>query len=116
MRVHQLFEDDAGVSHFRDVALRWDDVRGASQFARTYPAAGIIMRETTKEYDVARHPAPRREYVVNLGGGVDIAAGDGESRHIAQGDAVMLDDLKGNGLGATFASGAMRAFTILAVE
>ena len=116
MRIHNLFEDEAGVSHFRDVELRWEDVRGASELTRKYPAAGIIMRETTKDYDAGRHPAPRRQYIINLDAGVNITAGDGETRYIGPGEAVMVEDPEGKGEISKFVADAMRHSTVLAVE
>jgi arginine repressor len=36
------------------------------------------------DYDLDWHPAPRRQYIINLDAGVQITASDGEARVIAR--------------------------------
>jgi hypothetical protein len=50
------------------------------QLSKRLPATGIIFRETQAEHDIDWHPAPRRQYIINLDAGVKITASDGESR------------------------------------
>ena len=61
------------------------------------PATGIIFRATPGSYDYAWHPAPRRQYIINLDAGVKITASDGESRLIAAGDIILVEDTTGKG-------------------
>ncbi|HEY4921040.1 MAG TPA: hypothetical protein VII40_13120, partial [Xanthobacteraceae bacterium] len=42
-------------------------------------------------------PAPRRQYIINLDGGVQITASDGESRVIGAGEVVLVEDITGKG-------------------
>ena len=64
MRIRNLYEDDAGVSHFRDIEVRGKSYANRTRLARE-PASFIIFRETTQDYTVDWHPAPRRQYVIN---------------------------------------------------
>jgi hypothetical protein len=116
MRIHNLFEDEAGVSHFRDIEVGWEEIRGASKFSARHPAAGIVFRETTKDYTVDWHQAPRRQYVINLDAGVHITSGDGETRYIGPGEIVLVEDTKGKGHISKFVGGAMRRSIFVAVE
>jgi quercetin dioxygenase-like cupin family protein len=43
------------------------------------------------------HPAPRRQYIINLDGGVQLTASDGESRVIGAGEVVLVEDVSGKG-------------------
>jgi quercetin dioxygenase-like cupin family protein len=97
MRIHNLYEDSNGVSHFRDIEVEWVEQRGVSKLSKRMPATGIIFRRTEGNYDVDWHPAPRRQYIINLDGGVKITASDGESRVIGAGEVLLVEDTSGKG-------------------
>ena len=46
MRIHNLYADETGASHFRDLEIEWMEDRGYSQLSETMPATGIIFRRT----------------------------------------------------------------------
>ena len=58
---------------------------------------GLIFRVTQADYDLDWHPAPRRQYIINLDGGVQLTASDGESRVIGAGEVVLVEDVSGKG-------------------
>src|SRR6266404_1839163 len=94
MRIHNLYTDANGESHFRDIEVEWAEERRGSKLSRKLPATGVIFRETQAEHNVDWHPAPRRQYIVNLDAGVKITASDGESRFIADlEDRFAINDL-----------------------
>ena len=97
MRIHNLYEDENGVSHFRDVEVEWVETRNFSKLSKRLPATGIIFRETSGDYDLDWHPAPRRQYIINLDGGVKITASDGEAREIQAGEVILVEDTSGKG-------------------
>ena len=66
MRIHNLYTDAKGESHFRDIEVEWVEERRGSKLSRKLPATGVIFRETQAEHNVDWHPAPRRQYIVNL--------------------------------------------------
>ncbi len=82
MRIHNLYVDDKGETHFRDIEVEWKQEGRGGKTSATFPATGIIFRETPGTYDYEWHPAPRRQYIINLDGGVSIQASDGETRII----------------------------------
>ena len=97
MRVHNLYVDDKGETHFRDIDIEWVESSPAGKLSKRLPATGIIFREVQPDYDLDWHPAPRRQYIVNLDAGVKITASDGESRFIAAGEIILVEDTTGKG-------------------
>jgi hypothetical protein len=97
MRIHNLYEDADGISHFRDIEIEWVEQRQSSQLSKRFPATGVIFRKVSRDYNLDWHPAPRRQYIVNLDAGVQITASDGESRVIGPGEIVLVEDVSGKG-------------------
>ena len=97
MRIHNLYVDDAGETHFRDIEIEWVKEGPGGKLSATLPATGIIFRQTPGSYDLDWHPAPRRQYIINLDAGVTITASDGESRVIGAGEVFLVEDTHGKG-------------------
>lgn len=97
MRIHNLYVDSSGETHFRDVEIDWVTEGPGGRLSEHLPATGIIFRETTGDYDLDWHPAPRRQYIINLDAGVRITASDGESRVIGAGEVILVEDITGKG-------------------
>ena len=70
MRIHNLYVDADGETHFRDIEIEWKHEGRGGKTSATLPATGIIFRETPGTYDYEWHPAPRRQYIINLDAGV----------------------------------------------
>ena len=97
MRIHNLYTDAKGESHFRDIEIEWAEERRGSKLSKRLPANGIIFRQTKADNDLDFHNAPRRQYIVNLQGSVKITASDGESRIIGPGEVFLVEDTTGKG-------------------
>src|SRR5215210_3864314 len=97
MRIHNLYTDENGESHFRDIEIEWAEERRSSKLSKRLPANGIMFRETDTDQDSDWHCAPRRQYIVNLDAGVQITASDGESRVIGAGEILLVEDTTGKG-------------------
>ena len=97
MRIHNIYVDDAGETHWRDIEVEWVEERNGSKLSKRLPATGIIFRETAEDYDLSWHPAPRRQYIINLDAGVQLTASDGEARVIGAGEVVLVEDTTGKG-------------------
>jgi hypothetical protein len=65
VRIHNLYEDENGESHWRDVEIEWTQKTPTGRLAALIPASGLIFRETLPDYDLDWHPAPRRQYIIN---------------------------------------------------
>ena len=42
MRIHNLYTDEKGESHFRDIDVEWAEERRGSKLSKRLPATGII--------------------------------------------------------------------------
>jgi hypothetical protein len=97
MRIHNLYTDATGESHFRDLDVEWVEETRSGKLSQRLPATGIIFRQVPATYDLDWHPAPRRQYIINLDAGVRITASDGESRVIGAGEVILVEDTSGRG-------------------
>ena len=97
MKIHRLWVDDKGESHFKDLEVEYTESGRAGKLSPRLPATGIIFRQVPPEYDLDWHPAPRRQYILNLDAGVQITASDGEARQIGAGEVVLVEDTWGKG-------------------
>ena len=79
--------------------------RPASSSARPRPS-------TTLDW----HPAPRRQYIVNLDAGVKITASDGESRLIGVGEVILVEDTTGKGHLSDHVEGKIRHSIFIPIE
>src|SRR5262245_7790444 len=97
MRIHNLYTDSQGESHFRDLAVEWVEETRGGKLSKRLPATGISVRELPPTYDLDWHPAPSRQYIINLDAGVQITASDGEARTIEAGEVILVEDTTGKG-------------------
>ena len=116
MRVHNLYVDDKGETHFRDIEVEWVEERPGGKLSRRLKASGIIFRQTQGDYDLDWHPAPRRQYIINLDAGVKITASDGESRIIGAGEVLLVEDTSGKGHLSKSVGGKMRRSIFVPIE
>ncbi len=97
MHIHHLYLDENGDSRFGDIELDWVQETPSGKYTERLPATGIIFRQVQTEYDLDRHPAPRRQYIINLDAGVEITACSGEARIIGAGEVILVEDITGKG-------------------
>ena len=97
MKIHRLYVDKAGESHFEDVQVEFKESTRVGRLSASLPATGIIFREVPPDYDLDWHPAPRRQYIINLDAGVQLTASDGETRRIGAGEVILVEDTWGKG-------------------
>ena len=116
MRIHNLYTDANGESHFRDIEVEWVEERRGSKLSERLPATGIIFRQSQAEYDLDWHPAPRRQYIINLDAGVQITASDGESRVIGAGEVLLVEDTTGKGHLSKAVGGKVRHSIFVPIE
>ena len=116
MKIHNLYTDASGESHFRDIEIDWIEEKNFSKLSARLPATGIIFRETSGNYDLSWHPAPRRQYIINLNAGVKITASDGEAREIKAGEIILVEDTTGKGHLSQSIGGQMRHSIFIPIE
>lgn len=116
MRIHNLYTDENGESHFRDIEIEWEEERNFSKYSKKMPATGVIFRETSGDYDLDWHPAPRRQYIVNLDAGAKLTASDGETRIIGAGEIILVEDIDGKGHLSQSVDGKLRHSLFIPIE
>ena len=103
VNVLRLFADDAGESHFEDVAIPFEEV--GDYFENTPPVL-FSPFESATDYGFERvspewvgdwHPAPQRVLAIYLSGEGEIQASDGEVRPIRPGTILLAEDTTGKG-------------------
>ena len=116
MRIHNLYTDENGETHFRDIEIEWEEERNFSKYSKRMPATGIIFRETSGDYDLDWHPAPRRQYIVNLDAGAKLTASDGETRIIGAGEIILVEDVDGKGHLSQSVDGKLRHSLFIPID
>ena len=97
MRIHNLYTDANGQSHFRDIEVEWVEESGSGKLSKRLPATGIIFREVQPDYDLDWHPAPNRQYVVTLSGESEIELEGGRKLRLGPGHILLAEDTTGQG-------------------
>lgn len=108
MRIHNLYSDDQGESHFRDIEVEWAQSTPGGKLSARISTIGFVLREVPPVYGRGWSPAPRRQYMVNLDAGVRITARDGECRTIGAGEILLVEDTTGKGHLAESVEGKLR--------
>lgn len=97
MVITRIYETPDGESHFEEIEIDLEDAGEIGRLSQRYPAAGVIFRETSPDYDYDWHRAPERQYIVLLDGEIEIEVGDGERRRFRGGDILLVEDTTGRG-------------------
>jgi len=99
LRYSVLFEDQQGVTHFRDEYLVWQKAPGnAGGLLTPYlNAEKIGFLRLPQGSSADWHPAPRKQFMMVLSGVGQIEAGDGERRTFAPGSVLLVTDTQGPG-------------------
>lgn len=97
MTVVRIYTGPDNRSHFEDLQIPLKDGGKIGFLSDLMKATGVVFRETTGDYNYDFHTAPRRQYVVNLEGEVEIEVGDGTKRILRAGDVLLAEDTTGQG-------------------
>ena len=97
MQITRIFTGEDQQSHFEDIELDLPDRGPGGKISDLVAATGVMFRQTDASYDLGFHTAPRRQYVVNLTGTVEIEVGSGEKRRLGPGTILLAEDTTGQG-------------------
>lgn len=95
--VVRIYTGADGQSHFEDLQVPLKSGGTIGFLSEKVRATGIVFRVTEGDYHYDFHVAPRRQYVVNLEGEVEIEVGDGTKRILRTGDVLLAEDTTGQG-------------------
>ena len=97
MTILRIYTGADNQSHFEDVRIPLKSTGKIGFISEFMKATGIVFRETGGDYNYDFHTAPRRQYVVNLEGEVEIEVGDGTKRVLHSGEVLLAEDTTGQG-------------------
>jgi hypothetical protein len=97
MKIVRVYTGSDGESHFEDLEIDLRDDGFLGRMSKLVPAKGVVFREVDGDYALDFHNAPRRQYVVNLTGSVELEVGDGTRRLLGPGDVLLAEDTTGHG-------------------
>jgi hypothetical protein len=102
MKVHMLYVDDAGESHWCDVLPALSEKVFAPpaqeiEISEPETASQMLFLRLRAGWDEPIHPTPIRQKLICLAGAVCVTASDGTQRTIGQGDVWHMEDLHGKG-------------------
>ena len=93
-----LYAGADGESHFREIEIECtDETPWGIKASKPLPATAVIFVEGTGPGVVPLHPAPCRQYVINLDTPFEVTASDGDQRLIGVGEVVLVEDTTGRG-------------------
>lgn len=97
MKYTRIYSSPDGESHFEDVEVAMNPApANTGGISAMVPAKGVMFR-SSGPYFIDWHNAPRRQFVVNLTGTVEIVASDGEKRRLGPGTILLAEDVTGKG-------------------
>ena len=99
MNYVHLYTGPDGLSYFRDteVAMHVDTKDPGTELSKLFTSTGMMFRHNSSDYQMDYHPAPRRQFIINLSGEVEIVASGGETRRFGAGSIMLADDRTGKG-------------------
>ena len=97
MLITRVYTGSDGKSHFEDVEIEFLDKGPMGSISSLWSAKGVLFRKVSGDYDLDFHNAPRRQFVVNLTGAVEIEVGDGTKRQLGAGSILLAEDTEGQG-------------------
>ncbi len=97
MKAVRVYAGPDGASHFEDIEIALEDHGAAGRLSDLWRGKGVIFREVDGDYALDFHTAPRRQFVINLTGSVEIEIGSGEIRRLGPGDILLAEDTTGQG-------------------
>jgi oxalate decarboxylase/phosphoglucose isomerase-like protein (cupin superfamily) len=102
MRYLRLYSDATGESHFEDCELVLEERDYAPPadplfVSEHFPASAFHLIEMPVGWVGDWHHAPRRQWLMVLGGGAVIRASDGTERTLGVGDLFLVEDTVGRG-------------------
>jgi hypothetical protein len=116
MRIVRLYTGADNQSHFEDIEVPLKDGGKTGFISELIRATGVVFRMTTGDYNYEFHVAPRRQYVVNLEGEVEIEVGDGTRRILRSGDILLAEDTTGQGHISRAVAGKPRRSLFITLE
>lgn len=98
----RVYTDADGETHFEDVELprerRESPTGTVDEVTAPIPVEGLVFRlVVTEASETEPHNAPRRLFIVQIDGSVEVEVSDGEKRGFGPGSVLLVEDTAGKG-------------------
>jgi len=102
MKYTNIFADEEGDTHFRDVGIEFESV----EFAPPAPSVNLSSFTPATQYAFCVfpsgwfgdwNPTPRKQAFLFLSGEMEVRVSDGEERRFGAGSVVLVEDTAGKG-------------------
>lgn len=97
MRIPWLYTGPDGRSHFGELDIPQAERPGVVGASSPDIATEPLRLQTALPGTLDFHPAPRRQLVIVLAGGIEIELADGQKRQFGPGQVFLADDTTGQG-------------------
>lgn len=98
LEILSIYADESGESHFRTIAFDMAPFIAGGTISAPLAAANVWFRIAPGDQDAGFHVAPRRQLVITLSGGTaEFETSDGETRRVAPGQILLVEDISGKG-------------------
>ena len=95
MKYTHIYTGTDGKSHFKDLEMPLKEMHTGRLSTEAMKAVSISFRDNS-QYESNYHNAPRRQFLITIGGEVEITAG-GTTRRFGAGEILLADDTTGQG-------------------
>lgn len=113
----RIHSDSEGQSHITEEPFEmapFADTEGSHGNATAMLAvSGIVFRSNPPGYSLAWHCAPRRQYLIALGGLTEIETSDGTVACLKPGDVALVEDTTGKGHTTRAGGGQGRFYAVI---
>jgi quercetin dioxygenase-like cupin family protein len=97
MKYTRIYSDAEGESHLEDVEIPMNAAPyNTGSISDMFGAKGVMFR-VSPDYFVDWHNAPRRQFVINVTGSLEVTTSDGTKRVFGPGTVLLAEDVSGKG-------------------
>eukprot|EP00593_Proboscia_inermis_P016544 CAMPEP_0171307220 /NCGR_PEP_ID=MMETSP0816-20121228/17230_1 /TAXON_ID=420281 /ORGANISM="Proboscia inermis, Strain CCAP1064/1" /LENGTH=149 /DNA_ID=CAMNT_0011789249 /DNA_START=123 /DNA_END=572 /DNA_ORIENTATION=+ len=119
-KIIRIYSGDDGQSHLERVPLKMSpfvDKEGANGLASPLEKCrGVSFRVSPPGYKLSWHCAPRRQYVIQMEGYIEIECGDGNKIVAGPGDVLLAEDFTGQGHTTKVVGNQNRVYVVVRLE
>jgi len=95
LKVTRFHPDTAGETHITSVPKVVATSNWNGHLSAPEKATSILFRKTDADWKVDWHHPPKKQYIIQLEGSVEMTASDGNSKVIGPGEVVLVEDVDG---------------------
>lgn len=103
MKITRLYKNENGNTSFEDLDISFEGEKAEKYVTLPNPTK-MLASQIDAGYSFGFHPAPTKQWVLTMGGTIEIALKDGSSRLFEAGSIILADDCGSTGHNTTVIS------------